>query len=213
MTIRDAEVSLVDGGVVANNPSDLALAEAQGLAGGDHPLGHFRVVSLGTGRYIRRLEPGNWGWLRWASPIIDVMFGAGSEAVDLALKRRLPEECYLRCQVRLEGANDAMDDGSKDNLNKLISITQAHLDSEGREKLVKRVLEMCGVKDRDQMRRETEELKSRIVARGLLLAKFQSLSKQAEERLGQLSLEDLEKLKKMVARDEARSLRELGLED
>ena len=74
----------IDGGVVANNPSMAALAQAlgsqaaglRGGKGGAAALDRVRLLSLGTGvspSYVRgkRLD---WGYAQWAKPLVSLMF-------------------------------------------------------------------------------------------------------------------------------------------
>jgi patatin-like phospholipase/acyl hydrolase len=101
----------VDGGVVANNPSVCAVAQA--LRWTDHGLGDLVVLSLGTGLNPRSV-PGRrvrWGWGQWALelkaerpyyelPLIHLMLEGG---VDLARYQceQLLGERFLRCDPAL----------------------------------------------------------------------------------------------------------------
>jgi predicted acylesterase/phospholipase RssA len=66
-------VRLVDGGVWANNPVVLGIAEAVSMLG--VPLGSVRVLSIGTSSEVVRrkdkLDEG--GLLRWAGAVVDVL--------------------------------------------------------------------------------------------------------------------------------------------
>jgi hypothetical protein len=102
--------TLIDGGVFAINPAVFAYVEA----GGAPEL----LLSLGTGEHTRPLpyeQVRDWGKLEWAEPIIDVVFDAGADAVDLQLTA-LAGPVYLRLQTRLDTASDALDDASASNL-------------------------------------------------------------------------------------------------
>lgn len=61
----------IDGGVVANNPSMCALAQAirKDQNGGKQSVGNIRLLSIGTGASPAFLdvvqEKGNWGYLQW----------------------------------------------------------------------------------------------------------------------------------------------------
>lgn len=59
--------TFVDGGVVANNPSMCALAQALGENHGES-LGDIKLLSLGTGLNVRQPLPrdNDWGWMQWA---------------------------------------------------------------------------------------------------------------------------------------------------
>lgn len=124
----DEELSLVDGGVVANNPATLAVAEA--LKAGER-LDNIQVVSIGTGDPTRTIPFRNvreWGLLEWAGPIIDVLFDGASDTNHYVVQNLLSEASYLRLQFKLFGVdfpdcgclNDDMDDASDTNINNLI---------------------------------------------------------------------------------------------
>lgn len=65
----------IDGGVVANNPSMAALATALDERCGNQALGDVAILSLSSGtepKYIKG-ETLDWGWARWARPVINLM--------------------------------------------------------------------------------------------------------------------------------------------
>src|SRR3954454_7961054 len=72
---------LIDGGLVANNPTSLARAEAAQIWPGEDVI----VVSLGTGTLQRRI-PGaaaaGWGKAQWAARVIDCVFDGTSKATE-----------------------------------------------------------------------------------------------------------------------------------
>jgi predicted acylesterase/phospholipase RssA len=108
--VRTAGSTLVDGGVFATNPALCAYAMAA------EPV--ELLVSLGTGEHTRRLpyeEVRDWGRLEWARPILDVVFDATADAVDIQLSA-LIGDAYVRLQTRLDEASDDFDDASPENL-------------------------------------------------------------------------------------------------
>lgn len=116
--------TLIDGGVFANNPAACALVEARTT----HPDARdFLVVSLGTGELTRCLpydQAKNWGVMRWAMPMLDVVFDGVSRTVDYQLRRLLPDtagECkhYYRFQTTLDGHNHRIDNANPDNITAL----------------------------------------------------------------------------------------------
>ena len=115
--------SLVDGGVFAVNPAMSAFAEvARHRPEAEEEV---LVLSLGTGQRTDRRpfdEVKDWGLVEWARPILDVVFDGISDAVDYQLRHALPEGRYWRLQTELEGASDALDDASADNLTALRSL-------------------------------------------------------------------------------------------
>jgi uncharacterized protein len=102
--------TLVDGGVAAINPALYAYAEGRGRPD--------LLLSLGTGELTRPLpyeKVKDWGRLEWAPVIVDVVFDAGSDAVEMQLDA-LMGSAYIRLQTRLDHASDALDDASPKNL-------------------------------------------------------------------------------------------------
>jgi patatin-like phospholipase/acyl hydrolase len=121
--------SLIDGGVFALNPAMSAFAEVGGQSAGSEIV----LLSLGTGAHTRKRpfdEVKDWGLVEWARPLIDVVFDGSSDAVDYQLRQVLEDGVYLRLQVELSSASDALDDASADNLRKLRrhgeQLVQAH---------------------------------------------------------------------------------------
>ena len=128
--------TLIDGGVFANNPAACALVEARStLAGSD-----YLVVSLGTGSLMRSL-PLNlakyWGAVRWAKPLLDIVFDGVSSTVDYQLQQLLPDisnECqrYYRFQVALDGSNHHLDNASPSNITALKGLAARLIETESR---------------------------------------------------------------------------------
>lgn len=109
---------LVDGGVVANNPAGVALAEARRL----WPSEDLILVSLGTGELAKPIlgrEARNWGKAMWALPVIDCMFDGSSKATHYAMSNILPKESYWRFQTQLTETAEALDGVSEMNLVEL----------------------------------------------------------------------------------------------
>jgi patatin-like phospholipase/acyl hydrolase len=110
-----ATLALVDGGVFANNPAMCAFAEAHRL---EH-RGPVRLVSLGTGEHMKAVhyeDARGWGLVEWVRPVIDIVFDGVADTVDYQLNQLLLEGEYLRFQVELDRASDALDDASARNL-------------------------------------------------------------------------------------------------
>jgi patatin-like phospholipase/acyl hydrolase len=91
VTIRGVDCPLVDGGVVANNPSSLAVALAIKKQLKDD-LTAFEasqdllVLSMGTGNLTKSIsvdDARRWGTAQWAFPILDVVFDATSAADEI----------------------------------------------------------------------------------------------------------------------------------
>jgi len=92
----DMEIlSLVDGGVFANNPALCAYAEARKLFTRDGSEKHIcakdmMILSLGTGSVKKRYNhyrAKNWGMAGWVKPLFDIMMSGVSETVDFQLNQ------------------------------------------------------------------------------------------------------------------------------
>lgn len=131
-------LSLVDGGVYANNPALCAYAEArktrftsslndEGKV--DCPTAkNMLIVSLGTGTVKKQYHYKQFegaGEVKWLEPIIDVLMSANSETVDYQLTKMYqtldPADCkdYYRIEPGLHEACSEMDDASAENLENL----------------------------------------------------------------------------------------------
>jgi patatin-like phospholipase/acyl hydrolase len=122
--------SLVDGGVFATNPAMCAYAEV--IRDGPVDL----VASLGTGQLTRPIDPAaarGWGELKWARPVIDVVFDGVADTVDFELSRLLDPGGYVRLQTQLTRASDDLDDASPANLTALRAEADALVAARDRE--------------------------------------------------------------------------------
>ena len=124
----DDRYALVDGGVYANNPALCAFVEAKDL----HPgASRCLVASLGTGEATRPLpydEVRRWGLVRWAQPLLDVVFDGVSDTVGYQLARLTASDEARRCyrfQVPLPPGREAIDDASPANVAALRRLGEA----------------------------------------------------------------------------------------
>jgi patatin-like phospholipase/acyl hydrolase len=116
--------TLIDGGVFANNPAACALVEARTT---QPDATDFLVVSLGTGELNCCLpyeQAKNWGVVRWAMPVLEVVFDGVSRSVDYQLRQLLSgtsAECkrYYRFQTTLDSHNHRLDNASPENITAL----------------------------------------------------------------------------------------------
>jgi uncharacterized protein len=109
-------LALVDGGVFAINPSLCALADVTKAGRRDELT---IIASLGTGSHTRPLrfeEVRTWGELKWARPILDVVFDGVADTTDFELDQLLPERAYVRLQTELTRASDDFDNATAANL-------------------------------------------------------------------------------------------------
>ncbi|MDJ0728715.1 MAG: patatin-like phospholipase family protein [Crocosphaera sp.] len=123
--------TLVDGGMVANNPAHLAIMEAElteRKKGVDLSMNDILVVSLGTGSLtsIYKYEDvKKWGLINWARPLLNIILDGGSELVAGELERILePKDMdhaglYYRYQTFLSEEVEAMDNAKPKNLEAL----------------------------------------------------------------------------------------------
>ena len=142
--IRNADAPLIDGGVVANNPSACAIAEGIAEKTGVE-LKDFVVGSFGTGQITRPIsisEAREWGVLEWAIPIIDVLMDGASDAVDYISSHLVPDTRYFRFQTRLDEAFDELDNASKTNINALLNLAHRHLTNEGGQKRIEQLAKL-----------------------------------------------------------------------
>jgi len=144
-TTDEGYYALVDGGVFANNPSSLAMMEAMISYKRKHKNAEelqrndTLVVSLGTGSVTRRYkyrDAKNWGQIKWALPLLNVVLDGNSESVAFQLQQLMVTKGdqennrnYYRFQLQLSSDNgqDHMDNASPSNID--------HLEERG-EKLI-----------------------------------------------------------------------------
>jgi patatin-like phospholipase/acyl hydrolase len=120
--------SLVDGGLVANNPALSAYVEARTIW---PDARRYVIVSIGTGSSGRRYPYElirKWGYIDWVSPIHGVplmsMISDGqSESVAHALTR-LPRVSYFRFNAEIHHVSEEMDDSRRENLDRVDAMAQ-----------------------------------------------------------------------------------------
>ncbi|MDE3170954.1 MAG: hypothetical protein KGL75_12495 [Acidobacteriota bacterium] len=81
----------VDGGVIANNPSMAAVAQALDAGTGKQQLADLRLLSLGTGVTPAYIAGGrlDWGLAQWAPKLADMMLEGGMGVADYECARLL----------------------------------------------------------------------------------------------------------------------------
>jgi Patatin-like phospholipase len=108
----------VDGGVVANNPSMAALAQALSRTGGDAELEDVVLLSLGTGTEPKFIQGDrNWGWGEWARPLVSLIIDGLMGVADYECKQVLGAG-YHRVTAYFDRAVN-MDDPRDSNLDYL----------------------------------------------------------------------------------------------
>ncbi len=122
------ELWLVDGGVIANNPTMCAISEAR-RAWKDETIADLRVLSIGTGFMSRKIngpKSRKWGGLQWMTEghIMEVL--SDEKIVAYQAMTIMNNGTYIRVNAKLVAQNgllkppdDAMDDVSEGNIIKL----------------------------------------------------------------------------------------------
>jgi uncharacterized protein len=131
---------LVDGGVAANNPTMLALAER--LRWDDHPkYDDILLVSFGTGQNIQTTAPKeikDWGPLEWINPgagvpIMDVLFDGSSDASNAVAKLLLSSSNLYRFQPTFS-QNFAGFNANPEKLAQMETLTRQFIEQPGQQK-------------------------------------------------------------------------------
>jgi uncharacterized protein len=87
----------IDGGVVANNPTMCAVAQAMEPKTGKQKLADLSVLSIGTGSNPMFLpdKDGSWGLIKWAPHLIGLMMDGAVNLADYQCRQLLGKR-YLR---------------------------------------------------------------------------------------------------------------------
>jgi patatin-like phospholipase/acyl hydrolase len=132
------EYTLVDGGVVLNNPVLSAYSELRKAVIAHEPeegpkelsAKDMFVLSLGTGSIKKEYKYDkikNWGKAQWAIPIIDVLMSGSAETMDYLTKKIFETTDYSDNYIRLDtsdlgDASDEMDKTDEKNIKELIQV-------------------------------------------------------------------------------------------
>lgn len=94
----------IDGGVMANNPSMAALAQALDPSTGNQSLDAVRLLSMGTGSNPTFLAGDrlDWGKVQWAEPIIEAMIDGTMGVADYQCARLLGQRYHRLAPVLTE---------------------------------------------------------------------------------------------------------------
>jgi patatin-like phospholipase/acyl hydrolase len=129
---------LIDGGVVMNNPSLCGIVEAK-----IEDNNEIICISMGTGKARNRANPRqakNMGFLRWAIPILDVLFDGSEDAVDYISRNIVGEERYERMQARIPRKLYPMD--KADNVMELVELARKYAKSEEGQKKIEAIAKL-----------------------------------------------------------------------
>lgn len=111
----------IDGGIVANNPSVAAVAQALDARAAGRQLSDLLLLSISTGtepKYIRGQRV-NWGWGQWARPLVDIMIYGMAGVADFQCRQILGDR-YFRVDTHFD-RGVYLDDVSPRNLDYLES--------------------------------------------------------------------------------------------
>ncbi|MCE7031533.1 patatin-like phospholipase family protein [Lysobacter sp. GX 14042] len=129
MEVDGKPCALIDGGIVANNPTACAIAEALRRDRGVSQCGELVVLSVGTGERNQPIPlkaAQEWGAVEWAIPIIDVLFDGNADSVDY-IARQLVGKGYFRLQAELLAGLDDLDETSAAHIAALESLARDYL--------------------------------------------------------------------------------------
>ena len=142
MTVEGYRCALIDGGVVANNPTACAIAEAMRKDARVDNSHDLTVLSVGTGERNRPIDlksAREWGALEWAIPIIVVLFDGNTDSVDY-IARHLVGDGYFRMQTDLVVGMDDLDDTSSTNVFALEKLATDYLQAATTRKRLKELV-------------------------------------------------------------------------
>ncbi len=118
----------VDGGVVANNLSMCALAQALNPDFGNQILSDIRLISFGTGikREYVNSQNGDWGLLQWGFTILHMILNGAVALVDYQCNQILNDN-YFRVDLDLA---ESIDLDAADKIPQLLALADACPDSQ-----------------------------------------------------------------------------------
>lgn len=130
MNLTGKTFTLIDGGVVLNNPTLAAAIYGKNLFPTILPE-NYMVVSLGTGTTTRSIpyrDVKNAGGLKWIGKIIPLMMDGASHTVDYQMLHVLPDiegmKRYFRFQPIIPSDLSEMDNTNPENIKRLQMIAE-----------------------------------------------------------------------------------------
>jgi predicted acylesterase/phospholipase RssA len=167
---------LIDGGMIANNPAALAIAEGQNL----WPDEEFILVSIGTGRLVDSIsyqEASRYSLIQWVVPVIDCMFDGTAKATEYYLKTTISRDSYWRFQPQLRERTSAMDDASPQALTAMELDTNAYIEQEEPE-----LNQLESILKRPKTFRAAQRAKLTAEERDRVIESVYALSRDGDER-------------------------------
>lgn len=118
---------LIDGGVWANNPSLVAIAEAVSVL--NVPLSSIKVLNVGTidqlTNHPKRLDRG--GLCNWAKPIVPLILSAGSRGGQGIAEHLIGKGAYTRFDARVPGDLYKLDSADPEDMTGLAASVSREL--------------------------------------------------------------------------------------
>lgn len=135
---KNTAFSLIDGGVIANNPSLVAYSEVRNMHFGfvNNPTAaQLFMLSIGTATKAQTHsfdEAKKWGALQWLNPIFEILVSGNSATVNHHLQQifaSVPQGQldYHRLEPVQVLSNKEMDNASKENLDNLVQDANNYL--------------------------------------------------------------------------------------
>ncbi len=127
-------MSLIDGGVFANDPTIYGYIEAKKM----FPDKEVIVVSIGTGSYSYSIpfnKIKNWTVFNWASSLFDIVNDGQSDTTSYAIQKLLDEDRRFVFNPILPEKLDAMN--TIENIPNLINLTYDYIEGEWKKEINK----------------------------------------------------------------------------
>ena len=116
----------IDGGLVVNNPVQMAIIEAM-----KEGFDKFQVISFTTGNVVKPIEKSlvRSGMIRWANPSISILLREMDKTTNYLTKVQfdIANELYgkrigtyIRCESYIKKSSGKIDDASKENIRKMV---------------------------------------------------------------------------------------------
>ena len=147
--IHLSNMTLVDGGVYANNPSVIGFFEAKKHYRNENLLNNAMFVSLGTGiseKPISYEVSKNWGTVSWLSPILKILMNSSSNVASYTMENlvNFKEEQWNRFQISLNPKYSEMD--KPNNIPYLYDVAKENIEKDAeRIKRVSQILKQNSI--------------------------------------------------------------------
>lgn len=140
---KNSEISMIDGGVIANNPALLAYqAGLESVSEGKNHANGVFLVSLGTGDIRKSITEDyhKGSALKWVPQLLgQVMMYGASQVTDRFLRHTLTPENYYRLEPKIPEEHYTLDDAT--HVPALITATEEYIKSEPIHKKLDQIAE------------------------------------------------------------------------